>query len=166
MSVSKGQVYAVLGALIVGLAVGRFAAPTKVVTKTEVKDVEKKVEKKTTDSQKNKKNNKIVIVVETVMPDGTRRKETKIVDRGSITIDNSSTEERESDRTTETKTEKIVERSHDGLLIYGLAAAQLTDWAGGLEFGGGVQKRLLGPFWLGAYGTNKATVGVTVGVSF
>jgi hypothetical protein len=162
MSDAGKKIAAIAVALVLGAAAGRFAGPTKVVTKTEIKEVVKEVEKKT--SETNKRNDKVVIVVETVLPDGTRRKETKIVDRGTITIDASSSSE--TDRTTETKTEKVVERARDGVIVYGLAGARLSDWTSGPEYGGGVQARVLGPFWLGAYGTTKTSVGLTLGVSF
>lgn len=165
-SKTRTKILPIILTLLVGAAIGYFATPTKVVTKTEIKEIIKEVEKKTSDTKKDKKNDKIVIIVETVLPDGTRKKETKIVDKGTITIDASETTEKETDKTTETKTEKIVERSHDGLLLYAIGGARLNDWTSGPEFGGGVQKRLLGPFWIGAYGTNKLSAGVTLGISF
>ena len=145
-------------ALIVGLALGYFATPTKVVTKTEIKEVERKTDDTKTDNKKDK----IFIKVETILPDGTRKIETKIVDKGTITIDSSS----ETDRSTDTVTEKTVERSHDALIIYGLGGVKLSDWQSGPEIGLGLQRRMLGPFWLGLYGTNKLSAGVTVGISF
>lgn len=154
----KQKLGPVLLALLIGVAMGYFATPTKVVTKTEIKEVEKKVD----ETQKDTKKNKVYLRTETILPDGTRKIETKIVDKDTIDVSTSS----ETDKSTDTTTEKTVERTHDGLIIYALGGAKLTDWTSGPEWGAGVQKRVLGPFWLGVYGTNKLAAGVTVGLSF
>lgn len=142
--------------LAVGGAVGYFFTPTKTITKVEIKEIEKIVK----ETQKDKKNDKIVIVVETIMPDGTKRKETKIVDKGTITIRSDEVTEKQ----TETKIEKVVEKQHDSLIIYGFG--QTNVFTPSLEYGIGLHKRILGPFMLGAQGSNKGTIGLTIGLSF
>lgn len=135
---------------------GYYATPTKTITKTEVKEVVKVVKEK----EKNKQNNKMVVIVETTMPDGTKRKETKIVDKGVITI----TASENIDKSTDTKTETVVEHTHDSLLLYAVAEKNLSSPE--LSYGVGVQKRVLGPFFLGVYGTTQKNIGVTLGLSF
>lgn len=153
-------------AALAGAAVGYFATPTKVVTKTEIKEVIKEVDKRTEEAKQDRKNDKIYVKVETILPDGTRKIETRIVDKGTITIDSASQDTKTTDTTIDSKTEKTVEHSHESLVIYGLAGVKLNDFASGPELGAGVQKRVLGPFWLGAFGTNKLSGGVTLGISF
>lgn len=155
--------YAVVAAVF--LAVGYFATPTKTVTEFRVKEVIKEVEKKVSDKEKNKRNNKMVIIVETIMPDGTRRKETKIVDKGTITVTANETTDTTVEKEVETVETKTVERDKTGLLIYGIAGANLNE-LGELEYGLGVQSRLFGPFWLGAYATTQKNVALTLGLSF
>ncbi|MEO5367568.1 MAG: hypothetical protein H7831_14680 [Magnetococcus sp. WYHC-3] len=142
--------------LAIGGAIGYFFTPTRTVTKVEVKEVVKVVK----ETQKDKKNDKIVIVVETVLPDGTKKKETKIVDKGTITIRSDETSEKQ----VETKTEKVVEKEHDSLMIYAFGNTNVFNPS--LEYGLGVQKRVVGPFWLGAFGSNKVNIGLTLGISF
>jgi hypothetical protein len=156
----------VAGCFVIGAASGYYLSPTKVTVRTEIKEVVKEVERKEKDSKKDKKNDKIVIIVETILPDGTKKKETKIVDKGTITIDTSETSERETDKTTDTKTEKVTERARDSFQVYGIAGVKMTDWAAGPEYGAGVTRRLLGPIWIGAYGTTRTNVGVTLGIGF
>lgn len=153
-------------ALIVGSGlVGYYLTPTKTVTKIEIKEVIKEVEKKTTESEKKKNNDKIVIIVETILPDGTRRKETKIVDKGTITIDTTTNSDTTKDTDKETKSEKTVERTSP-VVIYGIGSVNMTNFAAGPDYGLGVQKQLLGPFWFGGQFQKSGTAGVTFGIGF
>lgn len=142
--------------VLVGLfALGRYSAPETVKIEKQVIEVEKK----TKDKETNKKNNKIYIKVETILPDGTRRIETKIVDKGTITIDATETSENEK----ETKEEKTVSKTRP-VIVYGGGGVNLLGNSTGPEFTAGVQKSILGPIYLGGYGTSKGTLGVTIGL--
>src|SRR5271157_5250451 len=68
------------GVFLIGLAIGRFTLPAKVVVKEVVKTEIVEVEKKDTATQ----NNKVQIVTETKKPDGTVVTETKTVDKSTI----------------------------------------------------------------------------------
>jgi hypothetical protein len=163
-SVKKwAKIIAAVVALIgIGAAVGYYLAPTKTVTVVEVKEKIITVEKKVT--EKSKKEDKVTIIVETILPDGTRRKETKIVDKGMVTVD--TTTDINTVAETEKKKQSTTEKKSDDLLVYLLGSARLNDWGSGPSYGVGVGKRVLGPFWLGGYGTTKSDVGITLGVSF
>lgn len=137
----------VLLAFVAGAAVGYFVTPTKVVTKTVVQQTKQE----TQDIQKNKVFDK----TETILPDGTKKIETKITDKSTDTTDSTSS--------SLTTSEKTVERSQSSLLVYGLAETKITSMP---TYGAGVQRRVLGPLWLGAFGTTGPSVGVTVGLSF
>ncbi len=152
----KKQIITIVTCLVVGGAIGYYATPEKIVEKEVVKVVEKIVK----DTTERENRNKIVIKVETIMPDGTRRIETKIVDRGTITIDASE----KVDRDTEKKKEKTVTHNKTSTLIYGIASARIGAFE--QNFGIGVQKKLFGPFWLGAYATQRKDIALTVGISF
>lgn len=156
----------VLGCLLLGAAFGYYLSPTKTVVKTEIKEVIKEVERKEKDTKKDTKKDKIIIKVETILPDGTRRIETKIVDKGTITIDMSESSEKETDKSKESKEEKIVESQRNGLQLYGLAGVNVSDLSSSPEYGLGISKRLLGPIWIGGQGTNKGNVGITLGIGF
>lgn len=150
--------------LLIGGALGYAILPTKTITRVETKEVIKEVEKKSSETAKNKQNDKVVIVVETILPDGTRRKETKIVDKGTITIDTSSNSETQKESEKESKSEKVVDRTSE-TLIYGIAGVNTSNLGDGPDYGLGLQKRLLGPFTGGFFGMKSGRAGVTLGLS-
>jgi hypothetical protein len=151
--------------VLASAATGYYLTPTKTVIKTEIKEVIKEVEKKTEDSAKKTQKNKVYIKVETILPDGTRRIETKIVDNGTITIDTSASSETTKESEKNEKTEKTVERTSP-TVIYGLGSVNLTNVVGGIDYGIGVQKQILGPFWTGLQFQKSGTFGVTLGIGF
>ena len=165
---------------------GRFSVPTVKETKTEI-TTETKTESKNdsstsetnfnkTNKEINKKNNKIYIKVETILPDGTRRIETKIVDKGTITVDtsNNSSSDRKTDSSsetqtgtaqitkTETKTE--VNKSNNNLSV--LMGKNIKDFSETPTFGAHFSKKLLGPLAVGAFGLSNGTIGFSIGVEF
>lgn len=143
--------------ILLGYAFGRYLQPATVVTKVEQHEVIKYVEKST----KEKNNNKDIVIVETRYPDGTVKKETHIVDKGTIVIDKS----KESSDTKDSKSETIVSNTKpqwkaSGLL--GVADYSLSNRVYGLE----VERRILGPIFLGAWGMNNKQLGVSLGLEF
>lgn len=163
---TKTKIAVALVALIGAFGAGWYMTPTKTVIKTETKIVEKIVEKEKESVDKTKKNDKVVIVVETVYPDGRRVKETKIVDKGSIVVNIDKERDSTKDSTTETTTEKTVERAQASLSVSALAAKDVTNLTGAPAFGAYVSKRVLGPFTVGAFGLSSGTIGVSLGVLF
>lgn len=153
----KRKILIVIISLTVGAALGYYALPSKIVEKEVIKIVEKKV--KDTTEKENK--NKIKIITEVIMPDGTIKREIKEIDKGIITIDASEIIDKD---TTKDK-EKIVEHKKNNLMVY----ASIGTRIGKIDkptYGIGVQKRLFGPIWLGAYATEHKDVALTLGLSF
>lgn len=150
--------------LLIGTAFGRYLAPTKTITKTETVTVVKEVEKKVDDSTTHKKNDKDFVVIETVYPDGRRVKETHIVDKGTIVVTASSVSDTKKDSSTDTKTEKVVERKSP-VVIYGVGSINLSNFTEAPDYGVGVQKQLIGPFWFGGQIQKSGTVGITLGIA-
>jgi hypothetical protein len=142
---------------LVGLALGRYSLPAKVVVKTEVKTVEKVVQ----DTTKNEKKNTTTVVTETKKPDGTDITTTEIVDKDQI-ISNTDTTTNTSTDSTSSKTTTYDTGS---LSVAGLA---------GVQFGGGnavtyglhVQKKLLGPVNIGVFGFTDKLFGASIGLRF
>lgn len=167
---------------IVGATTGYFESPTKTVTKTETKTqttVATKTDSTDTNVQKQnnaeqKKNDKLYVRVETIAPDGTRTIKTQILDKGTITIDNTASNtnvasadtQSQTSTTSDTTTTKTTEKDKTSTLIYGLAGIQANNLLSGPSYGAGIQKRVLGPIWFGAYGESNTSMGVTVGIGF
>lgn len=143
--------------VLVGYAFGRYVQPATVITKTEDHEVIKYVERTT----KEKDNNKDIVIIETRLPDGTIRKETHIVDKGRVIIDKS----KEGSDTKDSKSETIVSNTKPqwkaaGLL--GVADYSLSNRIYGLE----IERRILGPIFVGAWGMTNKQLGVSVGLEF
>lgn len=89
----------------------------------------------------------ITKIIERQLPDGSTLIETEILDRSK---ENSRTDTIPAPRTT--------------LLITGMAGLDLR--SRDLVYGAAVQRQLLGPVWIGAYGLTNGTVGMSVSLSF
>jgi hypothetical protein len=129
---------------------GRFSAPTKVETKTEVVKVE--IEKKERKSDTDK------TTVEVVKPDGTKitRTETK---RTTET----KTDTKQGERTTDTK---LVEGQKSPVTISALGAINIGDPAQGIIYGASVSRPMIGPIAVGIFGLTNGTVGLSIGLQF
>lgn len=142
---------------LVGLAIGRYTLPAKVVVKTEVQTVEKVVQ----DTKRDDKKNTTTIVTETKKPDGTDIKTTETVDKDQITSNTATN----TDITTDSTTSKTTTYNTGSLSVAGLA---------GVQFGGGntityglhVQKKLLGPIDIGVFGFTDKLFGASIGLRF
>lgn len=133
-----------------GVAVGRFSLPQKVITKTETKIVEKVV------LEKEKKADKEIIVTERRRSDGTVTKRTEIKDK-SVT-----TTKETADTTVNSLTHTVTEYRQDLYKLRALSALH----SGEIVYGAGVERRLLGPFWLGAWALTDKTLGLSLGLTF
>jgi hypothetical protein len=180
----------VVGGLVLfigGLAAGRFATPAKVETKTEIQIVEKEkiVEKivyikDTNENSKENTNTKQQIhIVEKTSPDGTYTKETFILNEDTkyVEVDKSTHEGQTTDKTTEK--EKIVDVTKDKTVTSAVAEWRLSGMAGlnydkaydlklkdSLVYGGIVEKRVIGPVYMGGWGTTSKEVGLSIGLQF
>lgn len=121
----------------IGYGVGRYTTPEKV--RTEI--VEKEVVKKDV----------VTVIKEIVNKDGTKTTETIIKDKSQSQTDSLNLSE-----TTYSKSK---------YKINAMVGSQNFDFVNPV-YGLMVQKRFIGPFFLGAYGTNKKDIGLTVGFEF
>jgi hypothetical protein len=147
-------VVACLLAFAVGLWIGYSRMPAKVETRIEYKQVNKTQ----TDKSTKKDNDKVVTIVERKLPDGTVTKETVIQDKSKTSTDSETRKDVEI-----SKVEEKTVTYNSGWsfrLLYGL------DTDGTQRYGLGVDKRLIGPFTLGAFGITGTTLGLSLGVTF
>jgi hypothetical protein len=151
----------------VSFMVGRHNAPVKTVTKVEEKIVVKEVikwkEKKVKDENKNKE----TVIVETVYPDGTIKRETRIIDKGTIKVAVEKEGSKSSEKTTTVSKEQLQVSDNKQWNVSVLAGTDKLSYNDlKLDYGLHVQKTILGPFSLGAFGLTNGSVGLSVGGSF
>lgn len=150
--------------IIVGsVAVGRYTAPTKVEEKENIVYKDRIVEKKVFEKDTSKKNDTVTVRLVTIKPDGTRTIETKIVNKDEIIVsENGKTDVvKETEATKET--DKLVESKHDD---WNVSVAIKMDSGYNLSYGAHVQRRILGPFTLGAFGYTDVSGGLSLGLNF
>jgi hypothetical protein len=143
--------------LLSAYAFGRYAQPASVITKVETHETIKYVEKKTTTKQ----NNKDIVIIETRLPDGTITKETHIVDKGTVIIDKSKESSDQKDSSSETVVSYNKPQWKAAALL-GIADYSLDNRVYGIE----IERRVLGPIFIGAWGLNNKTIGVSAGLEF
>jgi hypothetical protein len=146
MSNTVKMILAGLALLLLGIATGRYLAPTKVETVKE--EVIKEVEVVKKD----------VVVVERIVrrPDGTVEEERRIEDK--------SESERRKDQ--ERKETKLVENVKAQWKVSALVGTK--DWTNASQpvYGTSVERRIAGPIFVGAWGTTGKNVGISVGIEF
>lgn len=153
--------YTIIG-IIVGaaalFALGRYTCPEKIRIETKIVTVEKEVEKKDTEANKHK----VTVIIKKA--DGSS--ETTITDDVS-----KNTQESSETDVTQTK-DKISEttRSSGRTTFSILAGAQPHLFQGislgPIVYGASVNKDILGPINVGAWGLSDYTFGVSLGLSF
>lgn len=153
-----------LGLLILGAAFGRWAAPSKVVEKEVIKYQDKIVEKIVYQKDTTEHHHKVTIKLTKVLPDGTRTTETKIYDSDDINIVQNGSTDKIDVKTGETTTEKTTEYTKDQYLLLASQKLNISDKT--TSFGLGVNKRFLGPIYLGVFGFADRTIGASIGLSF
>lgn len=148
-------------ALVLGLgfAIAYTALPSRVVEKehTVYQDriVVKEVEKKNTD----KKNNRTYIRIVTTHPDGTSTTETRIVDMGeTVTVSTSQKDSTEETKVVTDKEKETIRSTNDTLISLGVN--------NNIAYGLHIQKRLLGPIFVGGFGYTDKNLGLNVGIAF
>lgn len=160
---------AVLVVFGIGAAVGRFAGPTKIEEKEKIVYKDSTTEKKDEKKDTTKKNDKVYIKLETIHPDGTRTIETRIVDKGTIQIDASGTTVKTEETSTVTEKEKTATYAKQDWMVSALVSKNFNTLTDPPAFGASVQRRIIGPFYLGAFGlfgVTEKTVGASVGFGF
>jgi hypothetical protein len=146
-------------------AVGYYLSPAKVETKTVTIEVEKIVEKVVFKENKTENKNTDTVIIETILPDGSKRTETRIVDRGTITSDIISSLQSEVTKYKEQMREKTVEYGYPSVSLAALVYRNPENIANP-EFGIAVSKRIVGPFTAGLFGLQNKTIGLSLGVTF
>lgn len=157
------QILILLVVLGVGVAIGKFATPTKLIEKEVIKYVDKIVEKKVYVKDTSKKNNKVTIQFVKILPDGTKTIETKTYDQSVIEITQNEKTDTNKETNIDKTTEKVVEYRHDDWMI-SLGVKTDSTWTN--NYGVIVNRRILGPFHLGAFVFTDRSFGANVGISF
>jgi hypothetical protein len=149
---SRKMCIALAGCFLGGVATGYFSRPERVVTKVDVREKIVEVTAKAT------RNDVVTRSREISRPDGT-----KIV--RVVTVDKSVSRESGKLEATITRTEeKTEERSAPQWNVRAMAGITFGDAAP--VYGAGVDRRILGPIFLGAYGFSNGTVGAAIALSF
>lgn len=162
-NVKKGLV--VVGALVLGLAIGRFTLPSKVIEKERIVYQDKIIEKKVTTSNTQKKDHKVYTKIEKTLPDGTKTVETKIVNDSSLNNNTNIVSDKTEDKSQVSESEKSITRSQQSTLI-SLAMKVDLNQTSKLAYGLSVNQRVLGPVYLGAFGFTDKSFGLSVGLAF
>lgn len=147
--------YGLIGLLLLGIGfgVGKFAAPAKVITKTEFKEKIKVVE--VIKEQKNV----VVTTKKTTKKDGTIIEESKTEDK-TVTFQDTKKESK-----TETSASTITTRDI-GLSVHAMVMQDLDNIERKREYGIFVKKRVIGNISVGGLVTDQKTVGLSVGMDF
>ena len=136
---------------IVGLAVGRYAVPTKITTKVVTKVVEVIKEVKVVDTVKSKENNTETHTIVTEFANGKKVTETFSLNKDTTFVTNRESTKKESSKDSQTLEEKITEYLKPRWSV-GIKASTTTDLLDGPTYGLMLDRRILGPFFLGVQG--------------
>lgn len=136
---------------VVGLAVGRYATPTKVTTKVVTKVVEVIKEVKVVDTVKSKENNTETHTIVTEFVDGKKVTETFTLNKDTTFVTNKESTKKESSKDSQTVQEKITEYLKPRWSV-GVKASTTTDLLDGPTYGLMLDRRILGPFSVGVQG--------------
>jgi hypothetical protein len=157
-----------------GYSLGRYAAPARVVEKVRTVEVEKVVTKEVVKVERVEAKARTVFVHEhkTIKPDGTT-----VVDRTEREHENTKTEtaaavvteKTEARESTKLKDVEVRSRSppdwHLSFLA-GLRAGSVLQGQLSPVYGAHVQRRLIGPFSVGAWGLSTGAAGVSLSLEF
>lgn len=154
---TKVKVIIVIVGLVTAAAVGRWTAPEKV--RVETKTVE--VEKESTKTNIDKDVKKITTTTTTKKPDGTVSTTTVTTSEDTSKINR----DKEDDKTVTSDTVKEVTRSSSKLILSAMAGASVTSLSTSI-YGGSIQKSVLGPITVGAWGMSNGTAGLSLGLLF
>ncbi len=149
-------------ALATAYAAGRWASPTKVVTKVQTVTVQQKVDKTQTDTNRDK--HVKTVVHEVRKPDG------EVIKTVTITQDTQTarqTHKVATDDIDKTKSsEKEVTYTQSKVTLSALAGVSFAGVAPQMVYGASITKPVLGPVTVGAFGLSNGTVGASLGLTF
>lgn len=158
----KTKVILIVLLSIVSFASGRWLAPTKVVTKIEVKEVVKTIDNTKTEADKDK--HKVTTTTTITKPDGTKETTTTVAEDSTTHKETDKQNSTESSR--ESSTEKEVTRDTNKVTISALAGVNVLSLTSPPVYGGSVSKPILGPIAVGIFGLTNGTLGCSLGLSF
>lgn len=144
-----------LTALVVGLLLGRFSLPAKIITKTETVEVDKKQ----SSINSNKQDHSIVTVTQTKKPDGSITTVTQTQKNVAVVTDTKSKETDDKD----TKTSKETDYNTSKWTLSALVIDQVGKAP---VYGGSVSFKVLGPFSIGILGASNGMFGTSIGITF
>lgn len=165
MTVARASAYAAgtLAACAVAFVAGRRSAPVRVEERT-VTQVQRVVEYKDRVVAQ-KVAGPVRIVTRTVEKPGAERVVERVVERGAVTTTTTTDRQGTSTDTSKTTAEKLTSAGQPGWRVAvspGWDLRDLTD-ARPRTWGGEVDRRVLGPVWLGAWARSDKTGGLSVG---
>lgn len=150
------------GALVSAYAWGRSSAPAKVEVRTEFKDRvvyrDRDVEKKVQGPVRVR-----TVTREIPGPQGPERVVERVVERGPVVTEKKHEAQGEEAHEAKTLTLKVTEQPRWQI---GATAAVNPLHGGDVAYGGFLNYRIGGPFWLGVNATSAGSVGGSLGVSF
>ena len=157
-----------LALLIIGIALGRFAGPTKKEIVETEKVVEKIVEKKVFVKVKEEKKEIVKSKTTITKPDGTTIVKEVEEEKTDSKVSEENTEEKEDSTTKEIYKKIFVERKKPQYKA-DLVALHKEDT--NIEYGAHIQMRLQGPFFVGVMGLHdgneqESRFGLTFGMEF
>lgn len=145
--------------LSLGYGVGRYFTPPKVVEKEKIVYKDRIIEREVKVKSTSKKNDKVFTKNTVTKPDGTKYVEVKITDKSKIKSDFKRTGTRQEN----ISLDKTEESKQTNYLISLGAKFNLGEF--GLPiYGVNLNKRILGPIYLGVFGFTDKTIGVSLGL--
>lgn len=160
------KILVVIALMLLSAAGGRFLAPSKVEEKEVIKYVEKIVEKKIYVKDTKQAKRRVYIKLVTIKPDGTKTTETKIFDSDQIEITQKENSTTTVEKNVDSNKEKVVEYSKNDYYIFGSAKIDVNDLSSTLAYGLSINRRLLGPTYIGVFGYTDSTAGFNLGLGF
>jgi hypothetical protein len=133
--------------LVIAFSLGAFYGPKK----TEIKEVEKIVYKESSETKKNVK--KTTKKKETINPDGSKTIET-------ITESDSSTHKNTDKSLDSDKSKQTTTTARNDWFIFGTYRPDIQ------SYGVGIQRRVIGEIYLGAFVNQDKTYGMSIGIGF
>lgn len=148
-----------------GLAVGHFTLPAKVVEKEKIVTQDKIVEKIVHDVVIQKKDNKVYHRTETTHADGSKTVDTTIVDKDQTNSSSSTKDDVDAISTKTDDKSKTTTYSQQSLIL-SLQAQDSFKLPTAPVFGLMVQKRMIGPFYVGIFAYTNESYGANLGIAF
>lgn len=155
--------------LAAAFAAGRYTVPTKIVTKTETQIVEKEVIKNKEVNSRDTNRNRELVTTEVIAPDGTITRTKHYINRDEVREESTRTNTTTTNTSTETRSSTVTTTENANWNVSALATMSHTKddvLSGSISYGVHVQRRVLGPFSVGAFGLTNQTYGLSLGGSF